>query len=85
MPFCVHKESLTGPCIVAFSDTLFKANFAIEEGVDGMVWVQKVEDPSPFGVVKVDENNVITDFVEKSPVFVSDLAIVGNLLLSRRR
>ena len=42
-----------------------------------MVWVQKVEDPSSFGVVKVDENNVITDFVEKSPVFVSDLAIVG--------
>ena len=71
------KESLTGPCIVAFSDTLFKANFAIEEGVDGMVWVQKVEDPSSFGVVKVNENNVITDFVEKSPVFVSDLAIVG--------
>ena len=71
------QESLTGPCIVAFSDTLFKANFAIEEGVDGMVWVQKVEDPSAFGVVKVDENNVITDFVEKSPVFVSDLAIVG--------
>ena len=71
------QESLTGPCIVAFSDTLFKANFAIEEGVDGMVWVQKVEDPSSFGVVKVDENNVITDFVEKSPVFVSDLAIVG--------
>ena len=71
------KESLSGPCIIAFSDTLFKANFAIEDGVDGMVWVQKVEDPSSFGVVKVDENNVITDFVEKSPVFVSDLAIVG--------
>ncbi len=71
------KESLSGPCIIAFSDTLFKANFAIEDGVDGMVWVQKVDDPSPFGVVKVDENNVITDFVEKSPVFVSDLAIVG--------
>ncbi len=71
------KESLSGPCLIAFSDTLFKANFAIEDGVDGMVWVQKVEDPSPFGVVKVDENNVITDFVEKSPVFISDLAIVG--------
>jgi len=71
------KDSLTGPCIIAFSDTLFKANFAIDADVDGMVWVQKVEDPSSFGVVKVDENNVITDFVEKSPVFVSDLAIVG--------
>ncbi len=71
------KESLTGPCIIAFSDTLFKANFTINHDVDGMVWVQKVEDPSAFGVVKVNENNVITDFVEKSPVFVSDLAIVG--------
>ncbi len=71
------KESLTGPCIIAFSDTLFKANFSIDPQADGMVWVQKVEDPSPFGVVKVDENNVITDFVEKSPIFVSDLAIVG--------
>ena len=71
------KDSLTGPCIIAFSDTLFKANFAINDEADGMVWVQKVEDPSSFGVVKVNENNVITDFVEKSPVFVSDLAIVG--------
>ena len=71
------KESLTGPCFIAFSDTLFKANFSIDKEADGMVWVQKVEDPSSFGVVKVDENNVITDFVEKSPVFVSDLAIVG--------
>ena len=71
------KESLTGPCIIAFSDTLFKANFSINKEVDGLVWVQKVEDPSSFGVVKVNENNVITDFVEKSPVFVSDLAIVG--------
>jgi glucose-1-phosphate thymidylyltransferase len=71
------KESLTGPCIIAFSDTLFKANFSINQEADGMVWVQKVEDPSSFGVVKVDENNVITEFVEKSPVFVSDLAIVG--------
>ena len=71
------KESLTGPCIIAFSDTLFKANFSINNEVDGMVWVQKVKDPSSFGVVKVNENNVITDFVEKSPVFVSDLAIVG--------
>jgi glucose-1-phosphate thymidylyltransferase len=30
-----------------------------------------------FGVVKVNENNVITDFVEKPQSFVSDLAIIG--------
>jgi len=70
-------ESLSGNCIVAFADTLFKASFDFDTTVDGMIWVQQVEDPSAFGVVKVDENNVITDFVEKSPTFVSDLAIVG--------
>ncbi len=71
------KESMSGPAFVAFADTLFKADFSVEDDVDGMIWVQKVEDPSAFGVVKVDENNIITDFVEKSPVFVSDMAIVG--------
>ncbi|MFK8103876.1 MAG: sugar nucleotidyltransferase, partial [Saprospiraceae bacterium] len=71
------KESLSGNCIVAFADTLFKASFDFDPEVDGMIWVQKVADPSAFGVVKVNEKNIITDFVEKSPVFVSDLAIVG--------
>ena len=71
------QDSMSGPAFVAFADTLFQADFSVAEDVDGMIWVQKVEDPSAFGVVKVDENNIITDFVEKSPVFVSDLAIVG--------
>ncbi|MBV6654334.1 MAG: hypothetical protein KI786_11290, partial [Mameliella sp.] len=63
--------------IVAFADTLFNANFSFDPQEDGLIWVQKVEDPSSFGVVKTDDQNIITDFVEKSPVFVSDLAIVG--------
>ncbi len=69
--------SLSGNCIVAFADTLFKADFSFDTNSDGVIWVQKVEDPSAFGVVKVNKDNVITDFVEKSPVFVSDMAIVG--------
>lgn len=71
------KESLSGNCFIAFSDTLFKADFSFDPEEDGVIWVQKVEDPSAFGVVKVNDQNVITDFVEKSPTFVSDLAIVG--------
>ncbi len=71
------KDSLSGKCIVAFADTLFKADFNFDIKNDGIIWVQKVEDPSSYGVVKVDEENIITEFVEKSPVFVSDLAIVG--------
>ncbi len=71
------KDSMQGKLIVAFADTLFRADFKIDAEVDGVIWVQKVEDPRPFGVVKYDENNVITDFVEKPQEFVSDLAIIG--------
>ena len=71
------KESLNGNVFIAFSDTLFKADFQFDPNEEGIIWVKKVEDPSAFGVVKTNGQNIITDFVEKSPVFVSDLAIVG--------
>ena len=71
------KESLNGNVFLAFSDTLFKADFHFNKNQDGVIWVKTVEDPSSFGVVKTNGQQIITDFVEKSPVFVSDLAIVG--------
>lgn len=71
------KDCLTGKVLVAFADTLFKADFKMDSSQEGIIWVQKVEDPKPFGVVKLDSNNVITDFVEKPLEFVSDLAIIG--------
>jgi len=70
-------ESLSGNLVVAFADTLFKANFKLSKGNPNTIWVQKVEDPKPFGVVKLNANNEITDFVEKPETFVSDLAIIG--------
>ncbi len=69
--------SLSGNLIVAFADTLFKANFHFNPKEDGIIWTQKVDDPSSFGVVKIDMNNIITDFVEKPKNFISNLAIVG--------
>ncbi len=71
------KDCLTGKVLVAFADTLFKADFKMDSSQEGIIWVQKVDDPKPFGVVKLDSNNVITDFVEKPQEFVSDLAIIG--------
>ena len=71
------KEALEGPVVVAFADTLFRADFTLDTQKDGIIWVQKVEDPKAYGVVKMNENNVITDFVEKPQEFVSDLAIIG--------
>jgi len=70
------KESLSGPCVVAFADTLFKADFTLDANADGAIWVKKVDDPSAFGVVKL-KDGFITDFVEKPKEFVSDLAIIG--------
>jgi glucose-1-phosphate thymidylyltransferase len=71
------KDSLEGRVVVAFADTLFKADFTLDTSADGTIWVQQVEDPRPFGVVKLNEQNEITDFVEKPETFVSDLAIIG--------
>jgi len=70
-------ESMVGPCMIAFADTLFKADFSFDTNSDGVIWVQKVKDPSSFGVVRLDNAGYITELVEKPAVFVSDLAIVG--------
>lgn len=71
------KEKLTGPVVVAFADTLFKADFKIDSNDEGILWVKQIEDPSAFGVVKLNENQNIIDFVEKPKEFVSDLAMIG--------
>ncbi|MCK5105006.1 MAG: nucleotidyltransferase family protein, partial [Cyclobacteriaceae bacterium] len=70
-------DILEGKTIVAFADTLFKANFKLDSEQDGIIWVHQVEDPSAFGVVKLDSNGGIEDFVEKPTDFISDLAIIG--------
>ena len=71
------RELFKGKVIVAFADTLFKADFSLDISKDGIIWVQRVEDPSQFGVVKLDDKKRITAFVEKPSEFVSDLAIIG--------
>ena len=63
--------------IVAFADTLFRTDFKIDASKDGVIWVNRVDDPKAFGVVKLNGDNVITDFIEKPQEFVSDLAIIG--------
>jgi glucose-1-phosphate thymidylyltransferase len=71
------EESLKGNVIVAFADTLFKADFVMDKNKDGIIWVHRIDDPSAFGVVKLDAYGTILDFVEKPKTFVSDLAIIG--------
>jgi glucose-1-phosphate thymidylyltransferase len=71
------KDALKGKTVVAFADTLFKADFIMDTNQEGVIWVQKIDDPRQFGVVKLNDAGVITDFVEKPSEFVSDLAIIG--------
>jgi glucose-1-phosphate thymidylyltransferase len=71
------QSALQGKVIVAFADTLFRAEFTIDESHDGVIWVNRIDDPRMFGVVKIDGDGFITDFVEKPQEFVSDLAIIG--------
>lgn len=71
------KESMSGPVVVAYADTLFRADFTLDTTADSVIWVKQVEDPSAFGVVKLNDKNEIVDFVEKPKDFVSDLAIIG--------
>lgn len=71
------EQLLEGNTIVAFADTLFKADFTLDKDQDGIIWVQQVDDPSAFGVVELNQANIITGFVEKPQEPVSHLAIIG--------
>lgn len=70
-------ETLTGNCMIAFADTLFKADFTFDKHEDGYIWCMRVPDPSAYGVVNLDDAGYITEFVEKPETFVSDMAVVG--------
>lgn len=71
------KELFKGKIIVAFADTLFKAEFKLDTNQDGIIWVQRVSDPSQFGVVSVNDEGQIVELIEKPTSYVSDLAIIG--------
>ena len=71
------EESLYGPSIVAYADTMIQGQISIDPDVDGIIWVKKVKDPSSYGVVSLDEKNNIIDLIEKPQKYVSDLAVVG--------
>lgn len=71
------EPCLRGNVIVAFADTIFRADFKVDAGKDGVIWVNKVDNPKQFGVVKIADEGHISEFVEKPQEFVSDLAIIG--------
>lgn len=71
------KGSLEGPAVIAYADTLFKADFTLDKDADSVIWVKQVDNPSAYGVVKLNDSKQITELVEKPAEFVSDLAVIG--------
>lgn len=71
------KPALQGKVIVAFADTLFKAQLALDDSVDGVLWVKQLPNPEQFGVVQLNDAGHIINFIEKPKTFVSDLAMIG--------
>lgn len=71
------KESLSGPAVIAYADTLIRADFNLDPEADAVIWVKQVEQPEAYGVVKLNDNKEIVELVEKPEQFVSDLAVIG--------
>lgn len=71
------KDSLSGPAVIAYADTLIRADFDLDTTADSVIWVKQVEQPEAFGVVNLNDNGEIIELVEKPKEFVSDLAVIG--------
>lgn len=71
------KDSLSGPAVIAYADTLIRADFDLDTTADSVIWVKQVDEPEAFGVINLNDNNEIIELVEKPKEFVSDLAVIG--------
>lgn len=71
------KDSLSGPTVIAYADTLIQADFKLDPAADAVIWVKQVERPEAFGVVQLNDKQEIIELVEKPTEFVSDKAVIG--------
>ena len=71
------KPSLSGPAVIAYADTLIRAEFDLDDKADAVIWTKQVENPEAYGVVKLNENDEIIELVEKPETFVSNQAVIG--------
>jgi glucose-1-phosphate thymidylyltransferase len=58
------KESLSGPAVIAYADTLIRADFDLDPQADAVIWVKQVDQPEAYGVVKLNDANEIVELVK---------------------
>jgi glucose-1-phosphate thymidylyltransferase len=73
------REHLTGPMLMAFSDTLIETDltFLKDESCDGMAWVKPVPDPRRFGVAELGSEGHVARLIEKPQDVNNNLVLVG--------
>lgn len=73
------REHLSGPMLMAFSDTLVETDFSFleNEDTDAVAWVKAVPDPRRFGVVVLNGENRVTRLIEKPQDISNNLVVVG--------
>ena len=71
------KDSLSGPAVIAYADTLIRADFDLDKKADAVIWTKKVANPESYGVVNLNEKDEIIELVEKPKEYVSDQAVIG--------
>lgn len=73
------RESLTGPMLMVFVDTLIETDFSKlpDEAAEAVAWVKAVPDPRRFGVAEVGADGSVRRLVEKPEDLSNNLAVVG--------
>lgn len=73
------KDSLEGPMLIAFVDTIVETDLSIleHETADAVAWVKQVEDPRRFGVALVGPDGYVTKLIEKPTDLKDNLVVVG--------
>jgi glucose-1-phosphate thymidylyltransferase len=75
----LSRQHLHGPALLLFSDTLFDADLSVIKDFtgDGLAFVKEVDDPRRFGVVALNDEGRIVQFVEKPDSMENKLAVIG--------
>lgn len=69
--------SLSGPAVIAYADTLIRADFELNREIDSVIWTKKVQNPEAYGVVNLNDQGEIVELVEKPQSYISNEAVIG--------